>query len=102
VVFEQIFEFEEILNTFARGSAAPGWEGGGGGLHGGVNFSGRRHGSAAKNLGSGRIANVEEFGCGGAAPTAVDIILRLGDVGGYSGAHDLLLTDTSQRRFTSW
>src|ERR1700722_2745261 len=102
MLFEEIFELEKILNALARGSTALRGKSVGGSLDGGVDIGGRRQGRASEDLGGGGISDIEEFGGGGVAPGAIDVVLQLGDVGCYGTAHDLLLGICIRKKFRVW
>ena len=62
-------------------------EGIGGSLHGSVNVSGSRERRAREEFRGCGIGYVKVFGRGGAAPGAIHVVLKVGDLGGYGTAH---------------
>ncbi len=89
ILFEEIFQLEEILDAFAGRSAAR--EGIGGGLNGSVDIRGGREGGACEQFGSSGIGDVKVFGRGGSAPGAIHVVLEIGYLGGDGTAHTQLL-----------
>src|SRR2546426_2131340 len=87
ILFEEIFQLEEILDALAGRGAAPGRKGIGGSLDGSVNVSGSREGGAREHFGSSGIGNGKVFGFGGPAPCGGHVVLKVGDLGGYGTAH---------------
>src|SRR5437016_4821839 len=87
IFFEEVFQLEEVLDAFAGRSSAPGREGIGGSLHGSVNVSGSRERRAREEFRGCGIGYVKVFGRGGAAPGAIHVVLKVGDLGGYGTAH---------------
>jgi hypothetical protein len=101
VFFEKILELEQILNTFARRSTAPRGKSVGGSLDGSIDVGGSRHGCASDEFAGGGIGDVVVVLGRGTAPTAVDVVLELGDLRGYGAAHDLLLGACNEKWLSS-
>ena len=87
MLFDEIFQPEEILDALAGRSAAPSREGIGGGLNGGGDVRGCRERCARQQFSGSWVGDVHEFGCGGSPLGAIHVVLKIGYLGGYGTAH---------------
>ena len=91
IFFEEIFQLEEILDALTGRRAPPRRERIGSGLNGSVDVGGSRKGRAREEFRGRRIGDIKVFGCSRSAPGTIDVVLKIGDLGGYGTAHTQLL-----------
>ena len=89
LLFENVLQLEQRLNTIFSRSAPPFRKGGGRSLNRGRDFGGAGKRSLSDDLASGRVGDIEPFGGFGIDPLPVNVVRNFGQSRG-SNSHKIL------------
>src|SRR6266566_5013411 len=100
LIFQKVFQLEEVLNALTGRCAAPSWKGIDSGLDSSIDVGRCREGGARQHLRRSGVGNVYVLGRGRSLPGAIHVVLEFGYLGGYGTAHTQLLgLDAEWRKY---